>query len=1164
MNALIPTPVQSLARGAAEAAPDVLLTLAHTLWQGAVVAALLAVALRAAPASRAALRYGISVAALAALVVAASVTWALVGGSRAGTTAASAGADARGDVLEVSATGQLETNAASPRRAAAVAASVPGAADGAKAAAPAPTVRPALEALAGPITGLYATGVLLMLARAAVLLHAAGRLRRVGRPVNDAWLSAEVDRLRNALRIARRVRLAALERLSVPCVLGVLVPTILLPASLLTGTPPEQIRLILAHELAHVRRHDYLLNLVQLLVEALLFFNPAVWWISRQIRVEREAAADALAVRATGTPVEYATTLADFADRLLDPLRGSRASPAVGGLAPAFAGPNPPGTLLDRVRRVVAPGHRPHVRLPWPALVAALVLGSALLAGLWQTGRAVAQVAADLLTPAQRVEQITRIAKENTEPPFSESDPKATFEVTGVVRTHDGNPIPRGAYVSAHLYRQGYSSSHSLSIDNFGKFRVSLHPGPIYLAAFAKGYAPAFAGPFQLAPDKPLPPVELTLTEGFTAAIQVRDPAGKPIPGAKVVGGHTFPKNSWSYTLNAVADEAGTITLPNCGDQPATLRISAPGFQRDRKEEVTFEPGRPLAWTLRPAKTVKGVVRSRADDRPIPDARIRFIRQTGDWHDGNSFDGAPVWATTDANGAFALDELRDDATYHFMVEADEHSPEFVDSVAVTREEGDLTIALGPEIYVAGTVTGDLKKLPKRQGKPTLTYSRTLRTGNGSHSSYEYAPVRIEEGAGHFRIGQLWPGQLTINAPGKPLTLDVTATKTDVRIDLNEQAPPPQKKPRRTVVFKFQTPAGSPPPTGAIDVHAQDASDRPGYPRVEIKGGRAQVDVVAPNVIQYAPKGTVGYWFPQTYGVRVEAGSDPLEISIPVTPAGAIYGRVVEADGSPISGREIGTPSLITVKRPPPLENGASLLSELVSITSDGKFVASPVPVGGTYALLASRKQTIVLSPPLAVSEQTPIHQVDLRFSRGVTVAGQVIDSDGKPVPGVPVEFSYVNPHGGSHGFSPPPRTGPDGRFVFDDVNAEIAGSYALWVSPDRGFQPARAAVDFAGLPLTVRLQPGRPARGVVQEEGGRPVKGVTVVATLAEFRPGDVSAQYQAEAPTNDRGEFRFSTLAPGRRYSVHIGSRQLARYPTTMDADAEAPTVVVVKPDRQ
>ena len=92
----------------------------------------------------------------------------------------------------------------------------------------------------------------------------------------------------------------------------------LLPMSALAGLSPLQVEAILAHELAHIRRHDYLVNLLQTLLETLLFYHPAVWWLSRQIRIEREHCCDDLAVSLCGDPVVYARALAD-----LEELRGA-------------------------------------------------------------------------------------------------------------------------------------------------------------------------------------------------------------------------------------------------------------------------------------------------------------------------------------------------------------------------------------------------------------------------------------------------------------------------------------------------------------------------------------------------------------------------------------------------------------------------------------------------------------------------------------------------------------------------------------------------------------------------------------------------------------------------------------------------------------------------
>ena len=82
----------------------------------------------------------------------------------------------------------------------------------------------------------------------------------------------------------------------VPSVIGTIRPVVLLPVAALTNLTPDQIEALLAHELAHIRRRDYAMNLAQTVAEALLFFHPAVWWMSARIREEREHCCDDVAV----------------------------------------------------------------------------------------------------------------------------------------------------------------------------------------------------------------------------------------------------------------------------------------------------------------------------------------------------------------------------------------------------------------------------------------------------------------------------------------------------------------------------------------------------------------------------------------------------------------------------------------------------------------------------------------------------------------------------------------------------------------------------------------------------------------------------------------------------------------------------------------------------
>ncbi|MGA9423258.1 MAG: M56 family metallopeptidase [Rhodanobacteraceae bacterium] len=137
-----------------------------------------------------------------------------------------------------------------------------------------------------------------------------------------------------------RVRVLISNHIDTPTLIGWIKPAILLPASVALGFPRQQVELILAHELGHLRRYDHLVNLVQAVLETLLYYHPVVHWISRDVRNEREICCDQLVLRVTrGEPREYARTLA-----ALEEFRhtGSRLAVAATG-----------GVLIERVRRIV-------------------------------------------------------------------------------------------------------------------------------------------------------------------------------------------------------------------------------------------------------------------------------------------------------------------------------------------------------------------------------------------------------------------------------------------------------------------------------------------------------------------------------------------------------------------------------------------------------------------------------------------------------------------------------------------------------------------------------------------------------------------------------------------------------------------------------------------
>jgi len=152
-------------------------------------------------------------------------------------------------------------------------------------------------------------GVLLFLCRLNIGLLVARRMKTIATQTASAELQLLFQELKHRLGITRTIRLANSALVQVPTVIGWLRPVVLVPVGCLTGLSPIQIEAILAHELAHIQRHDYLVSVLQSFVEAVLFYHPAVWWVSKQVRTEREDCCDDLAVRTSGDSLAYAKAL---------------------------------------------------------------------------------------------------------------------------------------------------------------------------------------------------------------------------------------------------------------------------------------------------------------------------------------------------------------------------------------------------------------------------------------------------------------------------------------------------------------------------------------------------------------------------------------------------------------------------------------------------------------------------------------------------------------------------------------------------------------------------------------------------------------------------------------------------------------------------------------
>ncbi len=343
-------------------------TLIHFLWQAAAAAIVLASVLLWLRKSKASARYIAACATLALMVAAPCVTFYCVGKSHVRAEVA-----ADGGAVAISAAPVLVEALAPAGTEPAITHASP------SSTSPAGTLRltekaklllePALPYLVfGWLAGVFALS----------LWYVGGwsQLQRYKRKMTSAVSQRDyrkVKELAELLRIRRAVRVLQSALVQVPTVVGWLRPVILLPASAMTGLSFEQLEAILAHELAHIRRCDYLVNMLQTTVEILGFYHPAVWWVSHKIRVERENCCDDLAVAVCGDKVRYARALA-----LLEEMRADRPRLAVAANA---------GSLLGRIRRLVGDASKENKSSAWVgAVITLLVLALAIPSTLALSG----------------------------------------------------------------------------------------------------------------------------------------------------------------------------------------------------------------------------------------------------------------------------------------------------------------------------------------------------------------------------------------------------------------------------------------------------------------------------------------------------------------------------------------------------------------------------------------------------------------------------------------------------------------------------------------------------------------------------------------------------------------------------------------------------------
>ena len=482
-----------------------------------------------------------------------------------------------------------------------------------------------LSTIPGWIACLWLIGV-----AALSIFTAAGwlRIRQLTRsgaePANSPWPEA-MESLKRRLKISKPVRLCMSAIAEVPTVIGWLRPCILIPISVVTSLDESQLRAILAHELAHIRRHDYLINLLQNAIETLLFYHPAVWWVSRQIRQEREHCCDDLAVEACGDVMLYARALTQLEEQ-----RSHHTEPALAATG---------GDLLARIRRLTGQrDNRGPGRIAGSiaaATTAALVVAAVI--GISHTPAIHAQ------SPPSKSTQATPTAPFDTaqlEPapvakPAPDPAPRLEFEVASI---RPAEPLPsagqgRGGGDGSAAFRCGVQrikmdadlvtyrcvDLRGLIQFAYGITHPSLLTGPPWLMGQRFDIEAKLP---QGAIKAQVPAMFQSLLEDrFKLAIR-RSPQEQPVNAITIdKGGLKLTEASPDAPIPTADPDAPPCppqslncspSLRNVGGEPATVTPLSPGIQRYSSESIgtalwTQLPGDPKLRIEAPNITIRGL-----------------------------------------------------------------------------------------------------------------------------------------------------------------------------------------------------------------------------------------------------------------------------------------------------------------------------------------------------------------------------------------------------------------------------------------------------------------------------------------------------------------------------------------------------------------------------
>ncbi|MEZ0296043.1 MAG: M56 family metallopeptidase [Candidatus Methylacidiphilales bacterium] len=932
------------------------------------------------------------------------------------------------------------------------------------------------------------------------------------KPLDEVWQTRWL-RLRLQAGVKQLVGMGETAAVQVPSVAGWLKPVVLLPVGVLAGMPVEQVEAILLHELAHIRRHDITVNLIQSLAETLFFYHPAVWSVSNRIRQERELACDDMAIAWCNDRLGYAEALAAFEGMRAEGAQNRLSMAATGRAASRKA---PEGDLLSRIRRVLQ-GVEP--RHPMPSSRMLTLSGLAAVGVYLLSMFTVPVLASDILLAEERIKAV-KAAREKSLSPDEKAEEQAEprpgekakkIHVFGTFKTEDNAPVPQQMQfiMNSMTGSSGVSATVGRGVQG-DKWEHDIWNGRLSLAVWAPGYAPVRLSAMTVR-DTESGPHELVLKKGIAARIRVVDPDGKPLSDAKLNG--WLPGSLRQPMLNVAevtTDAHGEVYLGQVTpDTLLQLQASREGFQMDQKEIRVWPTDGVVTWTLSRAVPASGTIVDEITGKPIPGAKLSLassrtpIRKS---YMCNPPDHATALGKCNEQGMFTMNFLNSNSNYYVYAMA----PGYAVSVfPVQTGDTDMVVRMKKGLRIKGKIVdekGLLKDALQKKEKVEIIAERSIKSCPDVENGYNVtAEVKLKENELTFEFVDLAAGPVTLY-----LTVDESYTFqqsmrrqsfvlgediTDYRFPVEklpntlEAANPSDPEsgsaskasllPVRTIRIRLDPGNGLPPPTGKIEIQYDSAASDTEVKRVEtvsahVSSGYVSVVLPVPNNITVSPVGLTGYWFKETQIAVPEARLHPgphiasqekWSTTIPVLPAGMIHGKVAVAPS--LDGQSFFTS--VVMLDPPPGIGDVSLNINDGRQTEAESYVAGPLPLGGTYAVVLWNSPMFSASDPIRLDEKTPVVEVPIHLKEGRELRAVFVDEDSKPIPLTGVEFHYNHLPRGSFASSIGSTT-RSGAITIPGVNFDLPGYYTLRL-PFDSWIPSDVRIDKnTPLPVTIHCK----------------------------------------------------------------------------------------------